>query len=243
MGYTNLSVIIKLENLKKSYNGKDIIKNVNLMIEKGEFICILGSSGCGKTTLLNLIGGFIEKDEGSITINNKEISKPIKECVMVFQEFDQLFPWKTLRENVEFPLKNSKVKISKDDLIKLSSKYIHMVKLEGFEDYYPLKLSGGMKQRTAIARALMTTPEVLLMDEPFGSLDFQTKSELHETLIDIWKKTKTTIIFVTHDIREALTLADRVVIIKDASIHYIMDNQDKSSAEEKIKEITRNLSP
>lgn len=242
MGYAVVSDIIKIKNVTKTYNKRIILHNINLTIQKGEFICILGSSGCGKTTLLNLIGGFIKKDAGVITFKERDVVKPVKECVMVFQEFDQLFPWKSLKENVEFPIKNSKPKNSRQNLKDLTLRYIKMVKLDGFEDYYPIQLSGGMKQRAAIARALAINPEVLLMDEPFGSLDVQTKEELHKTLIDIWEKTKTTIVFVTHDIREALALADRIVVMRRTGIAEIISNQDKTITDNKIKAITEVLS-
>ncbi len=243
-----MSSIIKIENLLKTYDQRVILDNINLTIQEGEFVCFVGPSGEGKTTLLNLIGGFIKKDSGSIKFKGNEVIKPMKECVMVFQEFDQLFTWKNLKDNVEFPLKNAvgtvpaaHKKLSKKEINQLSAKYIKMVKLEGFEDFYPNQLSGGMKQRTAIARSLVTSPEVLLMDEPFGSLDAQTKKELHMTLLDIWKKTNTTIIFVTHDVREALTLADRIVVLKDGIINKIIDNQDKDISENRVDEITKLL--
>lgn len=238
-----MSEIIKITNLSKSYDGRSILKNIDLMIETGAFICIIGPSGCGKSTLLNLIGGFIERDSGSITLQGYQVEKPNRECIMVFQEFDQLFPWKTVKENVEFPLRNDKKKYSKDKIEQLSEKYIEMVKLKDFKNFYPHQLSGGMKQRAAIARSLVTTPKVLLMDEPFGSLDFQTKSELHDTLLDIWKKTRTTIIFVTHDVREALNLADQIIMIRDGEIGQIIDNKNKDTTEEKMKEIIGFLSP
>ena len=233
-----MSTMIKIENLSKSYNGIKVLNHINLTIEEGEFVCILGSSGEGKTTLLNLIGGFIKKDGGKITLKDKEVTHPAKECIMIFQEFDQLFPWKTLRDNIEFPLKNAKRKYTQEEIRKQSSTYINMVKLQGFEEYYPHQLSGGMKQRTSIARSLVTMPKVLLMDEPFGSLDGQTKNQLHKTLLDIWKKTKTTIVFITHDVREALILADRIVIMKNGEISKVVHNQDKSVSENKVQEIT-----
>lgn len=236
-----MSEVIKIEKLIKSYEKRMIINNVDLTINKGEFICILGTSGCGKTTLLNIIGGFLQKDHGKITLKGTQITKPVIECVMVFQELDQLFPWMTLQQNIEFALKNSKQKHSKVKINELSSKYIQMVKLQGFENYYPNQLSGGMKQRTAIARALVTIPEVLLMDEPFGSLDVQTKKELQEILLSIWKQTKTTIVFVTHDVRESLMLADRIVIMKDTRINQIIYNNDKYITEKKVEQITQLL--
>jgi len=237
-----MSTIIEIKNLSKLYNDRSILKNIELTIETGEFLCIIGPSGCGKSTLLNLIGGFIQSDSGSITFQGDPVEKPNRECIMVFQEFDQLFPWKTVKGNVEFPLRNDKNKLSKVKIEELSDANIEMVKLKDFKDFYPHQLSGGMKQRTAIARALVTTPKVLLMDEPFGSLDVQTKSELHHTLLDIWKKTRTTIIFVTHDVREAIHLADQIIIIKDGEVCRRIENKNKDN-EETMKEIMGFLSP
>ena len=233
--------IIKIEKLTKTYEDNIILNNIDLTITEGEFICLIGPSGEGKTTLLNLIGGFIEKDSGNIKFQGKEIRKPTRDCIMVFQEFDQLFSWKNLKENIGFPLKNSREKLSMEEINNLSTKYIEMVKLKGFENHYPHQLSGGMKQRVALARALATSPKVLLMDEPFGSLDAQTKSSLHSTLLDIWGKTNTTIIFVTHDVREALTLADRIVLLKEGIIREIIDNNEKIPTDKKVAEITRLL--
>ena len=233
--------IIKIEKLTKTYEDNIILNNIDLTIREGEFVCLIGPSGEGKTTLLNLIGGFIEKDSGNIKFQGKEIRKPTRDCIMVFQEFDQLFSWKNLKENIGFPLKNSREKLSMEEINDLSTKYIEMVKLKGFENHYPHQLSGGMKQRVALARALATSPKVLLMDEPFGSLDAQTKSSLHSTLLDIWGKTNTTIIFVTHDVREALTLADRIVLLKEGIIREIIDNNEKIPTDKKVAEITRLL--
>ncbi|HHT49901.1 MAG TPA: ABC transporter ATP-binding protein [Eubacteriaceae bacterium] len=241
MGNIIMKDIIKIEKLTKTYEDNIILNNIDLTITEGEFVCLIGPSGEGKTTLLNLIGGFIEKDSGNIKFQGKEIRKPTRDCIMVFQEFDQLFSWKNLKENIGFPLKNSREKLSMEEINNLSTKYIEMVKLKGFENHYPHQLSGGMKQRVALARALATSPKVLLMDEPFGSLDAQTKSSLHSTLLDIWGKTNTTIIFVTHDVREALTLADRIVLLKEGIIREIIDNNEKIPTDKKVAEITRLL--
>ena len=232
-----MSEIIKIDHLSKVYDNRLILKEIDLSIEKGEFICIIGPSGCGKSTLLNLIGGFLENDGGSVTIKGKVIKKPNRDCIMVFQEFDQLFSWKTVKKNVEFPLKKSHHSYTKEEMLSLSSHYLEMVKLKEFMDFYPYQLSGGMKQRTAIARALVTTPEVLLMDEPFGSLDILTKKELQNILLDIWKKTQTTILFVTHDVREALNLADRIIILDEGEIKSIIENRDKQNLDEKMERI------
>ncbi len=232
-----MSEIITISNLSKVYEKRSILKNIDLQIEKGEFICIIGPSGCGKSTLLNLIGGFLENDGGSVKIKGQVVEKPNRQCIMVFQEFDQLFPWKTVKKNVAFPLQKSHHANNKKDIEALARHYLKMVKLEEFLDFYPHQLSGGMKQRCAIARALVTTPEVLLMDEPFGSLDIQTKKEQQDILLAIWKKTQTTILFVTHDVREALNLADRIIILGDGQLKSIIDNKDKDKYDQKMTQI------
>lgn len=232
-----MSEMIRITNLSKIYDQRSILKKIDLKIEKGEFICIIGPSGCGKSTLLNLVGGFLENDGGTIMIKDQLVEKPNRQCIMVFQEFDQLFAWQTVKKNVAFPLQKSHHVQTKEEIDNLVSHYLKMVKLEGAVDLYPHQLSGGMKQRCAIARALVTTPEVLLMDEPFGSLDIQTKKELQETLLDIWEKTQTTILFVTHDVREALNLADRVIILGEGAIKATIDNRDKDNYDEKMTQI------
>lgn len=233
-----MKTIINIENLSKTFSDRKVIDRINLSIQEGEFICIVGSSGCGKTTLLNLIGGFIEKDAGNITLMGKEVDRPNKDCIMIFQDFNQLFPWLDLKSNVAFPLKNVKKVCPKEEIVDLSNKYIEMVKLTGYEAYYPNQLSGGMKQRGAIARSLVTQPKILLMDEPFGSLDYQTKGDLQITLKEIWARTKTTIVFVTHDVREALILADKIVVMKEGHIEKVMENVGKIQSDSKVKEIT-----
>lgn len=232
-----MSEMIRISNLSKVYDERMILQDIDLEIEKGEFVCIIGPSGCGKSTLLNLVGGFLENDGGSITIKGQLVEKPNRQCIMVFQEFDQLFAWKTVKKNVAFPLQKSHRVRTKEEVENLAGHYLKMVKLEGAVDLYPHQLSGGMKQRCAIARALVTTPEVLLMDEPFGSLDIQTKKDLQATLLDIWEKTQTTILFVTHDVGEALKLADRIVILGGGEIKALIDNRDKNHYDEKMKEI------
>jgi NitT/TauT family transport system ATP-binding protein len=233
--------LIRIKNIWKSYGDKQILKEINLDIMPGQLICIVGASGCGKTTLLNLVGGFLKADQGQIDLQGQKINKPSSQCIMVFQEFDQLFAWKTVRKNVEFPLKKIRKNCSPKELRECVSHYLKLVKLSDYENYYPAQLSGGMKQRTALARALALTPKVLLMDEPFGSLDAQTKNELQESLLEIREKTQTTILFVTHDIREAMVLADRIVVLKSGRIMEIIDNQSKDRSLE--NKITSLLSP
>lgn len=212
-----MKTILNIKNLSKSFDvGKEkllVLKDINMSVNKGEFISIVGPSGCGKSTLLAQIAGFVRSDVGYITLNEKMILKPGLNRIMVFQDLNQLFPWKTVLENVIFPLKVNKIYNSKKERIDRAKRYLSMVKLEDFYNYYPHQLSGGMKQRVAIARALSINPEILIMDEPFGSLDIQTRSNLQNMLIDVWKKTHITVIFVTHDIQEAILLSDRIIVM------------------------------
>lgn len=222
---------IRIEHLSKNYNEaqrKDnnyVIENINLHINSGEFFILLGPSGCGKSTLLNIIAGFIEKTEGKLLINDKEVNRPSKERAVVFQHPDaSLFTWLNVRENVEFGLRMKKIK--KEERKIISDKYIELVGLKGHENKFTHELSGGMKQRVQLARVLANDPEILLMDEPFGALDAQTRRIMQQELIRIWKTTKKTIVFVTHDIQEAILLGEKIGIMSkspSASIYKIFD--------------------
>jgi NitT/TauT family transport system ATP-binding protein len=186
------------------------IEEMNLDVMNGEFVCILGPSGCGKTTLLRIIAGLQTPSSGKILLKGKEIKGPGSDRGMVFQEFG-LLPWRTVRKNVEFGLELKG--IDKSERAKISSRLIEMVGLSGFENSHPNELSGGMKQRVGIARALANDPAILLMDEPFGALDAQTRNLMQKELLRIWKETKKTVIFVTHSVDEAVYLADRIVVL------------------------------
>ena len=205
---------IHIENAGKNFveNGKTFraLSSVNLDIEKGEFICLLGPSGCGKSTLLNAIAGFDLVNEGSITIDGKEVTAPSTRNVTIFQNYG-LLPWRTVIKNVELGLESQD--IDKKSRREKALKYLKMVKLEGFANSFPRQLSGGMKQRVAIARALAVEPDILFMDEPLGALDAITRMKLQDDILDICKKENKTIIFVTHDIEEAVYLADRIVVM------------------------------
>lgn len=206
---------LTLTDVKKSFNNKTVLNGINLKIHKHEFICILGHSGCGKSTMLNLIAGFTQPNEGSIIVDEKMIKGPSQDRGVVFQEH-ALFPWLTVLENIAFgPNVQGK---DKETTIQLATKYLKMIGLEQYAHYYPDELSGGMKQRVGIARALAAEPKILLMDEPFAALDVFTKESMRRELIDIWEQLKTTIIFITHDIAEAVYLADRVIVMKDGVI-------------------------
>ncbi|MDA8235342.1 MAG: ABC transporter ATP-binding protein [Clostridia bacterium] len=193
-------------------NGSDKIRaldEITLTIQEGDFACLLGPSGCGKSTLLNIIAGLDVPDQGTLTIDGQEITGAGPERGMVFQEA-ALFPWLTVRQNVEFGLKMAG--IGKKERHEKALHYLQMVHLGRFTESYPHQLSGGMKQRVAIARALVMDPKILLMDEPFAALDAQTRSILHTELQEIWSKTGKTIIFVTHNVSEAVLLGNHIFV-------------------------------
>lgn len=187
-----------------------ILDDVSLNIEKGEFICLLGPSGCGKSTLLNAMAGFLKPTSGEIKIENQIVQKPSMKYVTIFQNYG-LLPWRTVQKNVELGLETQKY--SKEKKAKIASHYLKMVGLEHATKKRPAQLSGGMQQRVAIARALAVEPDILFMDEPFGALDAITRMKLQTDILEIAQDTKKTVVFVTHDIEEAVFLADRIVIM------------------------------
>jgi sulfonate transport system ATP-binding protein len=205
---------IRIVHVSKEYesNGKKLkaVDDVSLEIKDSEFICIVGPSGCGKSTLLRMIAGLEPASSGDIFMGSKKITSPSPEVGFVFQEYT-LFPWRTVAKNVEFGLEIRKMPT--EEKKKAADRYIDMVGLEKFRDSYPHQLSGGMRQRTAIARTLAVNPEILLMDEPFGALDAQTRNILQEQLLDIWNKEKKKVLFVTHNVDEAVFLSDRVIVM------------------------------
>ena len=183
--------------------------NIFLAIRKNEFVSLLGPSGCGKTTLIRIIAGLLTADRGEVLVNSQVVNSPGRDRCMVFQQFG-LLPWRTVMSNVEFGLEIDGV--PRDERRALAEKYLELVGLKGFENYYPHQISGGMQQRVGIARALSKKPEILLMDEPFGAVDAQTREQLQEELLKIWAQTENTVVFVTHSIDEAIYLSDRVVV-------------------------------
>ncbi|XME03390.1 ABC transporter ATP-binding protein [Lachnospiraceae bacterium C1.1] len=228
---------IELKKVNKFFdnNGEDfqVLRDIDLEIEKGEFICFVGASGCGKSTLLRSIAGLEVNYQGSITVDGKEIKKPEKQRGMVFQE-PRLFPWMNVGQNIGYVLdiKDKEAKRKKVE------EFVNMVGLKGFENSLPKELSGGMAQRAGIARALANEPEVLLMDEPFGALDALTKIQLQQTVRKIHNESHQTTIMVTHDIEEAVFLADRIVIFtnRPGSIRRIINvdlpaDRDRNSIE------------
>ncbi len=222
----NNDTLISIKNLNKTYvtdeSSTVAIEDFSLEIEKGELISIVGPSGCGKTTLLRMIAGLLEPSSGSISINGKECKGPGPDRGMVFQDY-ALFPWRSVRKNVEFGMEVNGM--SKEDRTKRANKLLDVVGLEKFADSRVHELSGGMKQRVAIARALATHPDVILMDEPFGALDAQTRNLMQEELVRVIQKTNQTVIFITHSVDEAVYLSDRIVVLtkRPAVIKEIVD--------------------
>ena len=206
---------LKIDNVYKEYqgrNGKTIALNgVNLDIKENEFICVVGPSGCGKSTLLNIIAGLHEATSGEVLVDGVKVEGTGVDRGVVFQQY-ALFPWLTVKKNVEFGLKLKK-DITKEQRDQIAMKYIKMVGLEKFVNSYPKELSGGMKQRVAIARAYAVNPSLLLMDEPFGALDAQTRTQLQTELLKTWEEEQKTCFFITHDVEEAILLATKVVVM------------------------------
>ena len=212
MNGTSQIVIERVGHVYRPPHGREVsaLQDVSLEVRRREFIAILGPSGCGKSTLLYLIGGFLPTEQGTIRVDGKPVAGPGPDRGIVFQHF-ALFPWKTVRQNILYGLE--KMGLAREERERRVRSFIELVGLNGFEDSYPSQLSGGMKQRTAIARTLALDPEILLMDEPFGALDAQTRSLMQSELLSIWQRSPTTVIFVTHDVQEAVYLAERVVVM------------------------------
>ncbi|MEX2455022.1 MAG: ABC transporter ATP-binding protein [Rhodospirillaceae bacterium] len=206
---------ISIESVSHEYRpqrGRPVLAldDITLEVRPREFLALLGPSGCGKSTLLYLLGGFIPLQDGRIEVNGSPVTGPGRDRGVVFQNF-ALFPWKTVRQNVLYGLE--KQRLPRQERERIAQRYIDLVHLSGFEDSYPSQLSGGMKQRVAIARTLAISPDTLLMDEPFGALDAQTRNLMQEELLAIWGSSPVTVVFVTHDVREAVLLADRVAVM------------------------------
>lgn len=210
--------LISLQNVNKTFHTPrgpmKVVNDVSLDIGRGEFITLIGPSGCGKTTILNMIGGFLSPDAGNLTIEGRAISAPGKERGVIFQEYG-VFPWLTVQENIEFGLK---LRANRDGMTvarrkEIVAHYIGLMQLTGFEKAYPKTLSGGMRQRLAIARTYATNPEVLLMDEPFGALDAQTRSVMQLALLKALQEERKTVVLITHSVEEAIFMSNRVVVV------------------------------
>jgi NitT/TauT family transport system ATP-binding protein len=223
MGVDSLTVTgshqqtIQVEGVNKSFrnhSGSDDLKvldDISLVFEGGAFTAVIGPSGCGKSTLLRIIDGLLPPDSGAVVIGGETVRAPSLDRGFVFQQFN-LLPWRTVIGNIEFGLENLGVK--KDERRRRAEEVLRLVQLEGFERSFPGQLSGGMQQRVGLARALALDPSILLMDEPFGSVDDQTRMLLQDELLEIWERDQKTVVFVTHDIEEALYLADRIVVMR-----------------------------
>ena len=197
----------------KSRSGEfEALRDINLTVDRGEFVCVIGHSGCGKSTLLNMVSGFLHPTSGSVTMKGAAIESPGPDRMVVFQNYS-LLPWKTVRQNVELAVKAARPELDPASRRQVVDHHLEMVHLSDAADQRPGQISGGMKQRVAIARALAVSPAVLVLDEPFGALDAITKEELQEELLAIWREQKPTVLMITHDIDEALFLADRVVMM------------------------------
>jgi NitT/TauT family transport system ATP-binding protein len=192
------------------YPGLVALYDISLSVGKNEFVSLLGPSGCGKTTLIRIVAGLLPADRGQVLVKGQPVTAPGRDRCMVFQHFG-LLPWRTVLGNVEFGLEIEGV--AREERRRICRQYLELVGLKGFEEYYPHQISGGMQQRVGIARALSKEPDILLMDEPFGAVDAQTREQLQEELLRIWAKTDTTVVFVTHSIDESIYLSDRVVVM------------------------------
>lgn len=207
--------ILEINNVSKTYdvdsdNPVRALDGVDLTVSEGEFVSVIGPSGCGKSTLFNIIGGLIGEYEGSVLIDGHSVDGAHKDVGVVFQE-ESTFPWRTTLDNVAFPLEVEGIERSQRQ--ETAKKFIQLVGLDGFENHYPAQLSGGMKQRTAVARTLAYEPRIMLLDEPFGALDEQTRMLLGDKMLEIWAELNQTMLLITHNITEAVQLSDRVVVM------------------------------
>ncbi|PCK79064.1 ABC transporter ATP-binding protein [Rhizobium sophoriradicis] len=209
-------LLLKVDNVTLRYKTPNLLvtatEGVSFSVSQSDRFVLLGPSGCGKSTLLKAVGGYMTPSAGSIHINGRQVKCPGPDRMMVFQEFDQLMPWKTVLENVMFPLLVAR-KLPKGEAEALAREYIDKVKLTRAVDSYPHTLSGGMKQRVAIARGMAMQPDILLMDEPFAALDALTRRQMQDELLQLWEDTKFTVIFVTHSIAEAIKISNRILLL------------------------------
>src|SRR5438094_8551779 len=206
---------IELRNISLEYESVDspvtALQDVSFSVEPAEFLCVVGQSGCGKTTMLNVVAGFLKPTKGGILIGGKAVTGKGLDRGIVFQGFAQLFPWRTAQRNVEFGLEMKGM--ASAERVETARRFLALMNLEAFAGAYPHELSGGMQQRVAIARALAYNPSVLLMDEPFAALDALTRDEMQRLLVDVWRETRKTIVYVTHNVAEAVYLADRIIVL------------------------------
>lgn len=247
-------VKIEVRGLCKIFSGDqnracgdtEVLKDINFCMHQGEVLCLLGPSGCGKTTVLNIIAGFQKPTQGDVVVSGRRVEKPGPDRGVIFQEHG-LFPWRTALQNILFgPQMTGK----KDrEVLALANKYIDLIGLTGFQDHYPHKLSGGMQQRVAIARVLVNQPDILLMDEPFGKLDAQTRTAMQVLLLDVCEKLRPTVLFITHDIDEAIFLGQRILVmsrapgrvVKEIEVNLDKANEFEVTATAEYMEIKRTI--
>lgn len=207
---------LKIVDISKSFQSTadservDILKDISFTAAEGKFICVIGPSGCGKTTLLRIISGLEAPDSGAVLLGDREITSPIRDIGHIFQE-SALLPWRTVIKNIEFGLEIAGV--GREERARRARETLDLVELQGFEEFYPKEISGGMKQKVALAMSLVVHPRVLLLDEPFASLDCQTRVYLQDVLLHVWEKTKKTIVFITHNVEEAVFLGDEIICL------------------------------
>lgn len=243
---------VQVNHLSKTFQNAgetlQVLKDINFGVEEGQFVTLLGPSGCGKTTTLTIIAGFQQADDGEVLIEGKKVTAPGADRAFVFQSY-ALFPWKTVRKNILFPMEQAK--LPKDEQEKRLDYLLGISQLKGHEHMYPRQLSGGMRQRTALVRALANMPQVLLMDEPLGALDIQMKQRLQAEIESIWLREKVTILMVTHDVDEAVFLSDRVIVMSTDSGKIIRDqkvdlprprNRERLEHKELVQSISETLS-
>ena len=219
---TEKKELLKLNQIKKGFikDGErlPVLEDISLSVAEGEFFVLLGRSGCGKTTLLRLAGGFLSPDAGEVSLDGEPVTAPDASRMMVFQDFNQLFPWMTLKKNITYAMKKARPQSTKAEREETAMRFLAAAGLTGFEAQYPAGLSGGMKQRGALARALAIAPKVLLMDEPFSSLDYLSRQTARQTVQKMVAETGCTVLLVTHDIEEAAELGDRIGVL-DVKTH------------------------
>jgi NitT/TauT family transport system ATP-binding protein len=237
------SAKIAVSSVGHRYESVEALKNINIDIHAGQFVCLLGPSGCGKSTLLYALAGHFAPSGGHIAIDGHPVDGPSPQRLLMFQE-PALFPWLTVKQNLKFGLRAKG--LSGRDAERLALEYITLVHLEGFADALPHQLSGGMRMRVSLARALSMDPSVLLMDEPFAPLDAQTRGHMHQLLQSIWMKTRKTVVFVTHNVREALVLGDRVVVMANRPGRILRDLEvrlprPRDPDDEKLVEMSRQI--
>lgn len=239
-------VVLEVKNLSKQFE-KDgasfpVLENVAFSLMEGESFVLLGRSGCGKTTLLRCMGGFLKPDEGEVLLLGEKVEEPDTACMMVFQDFNQLFPWMTLKKNLTYVMKKAFPQMTSHERGEKALAFLKKAGLEGFENQYPSELSGGMKQRGALARALVLAPKILLMDEPFSSLDYLSRQAARETVQKMAEQTGCTIFLVTHDIEEAVVLGDRIGILDATNrISKIFNNAEYEDKDVLVAELKAEL--